>query len=215
MSEQQFLVNDIVDRLRLLNIKGEVAVHPVTGEESAIIDASHAEIAQQAGLATWSWQEHLGLCLSGAIRRAAGAFVNRRRYDLYSLRLGEFSPVVLSCLEDRFAAPFVAQVLRAPISEGFSVRSLSEVFRAMLEPRSVMNVDLSQYIVFAPPTGGVAPSCGIATLAKMTWFGCRQGRLTLPSRIRFFPRILGRLPKRIQLDRQPPVVPENVSHFKS
>jgi type III secretion protein V len=168
LREQDVLVGDTVGRLAKFDIPGERAVHPLTGRESAVIAASHAELARQAGFATWTWQEHLALCLSEAIRGAAGAFVSRRLYDLYSLRLGEFSPALLGCLEERFAAPFVVQVLRALLAEGIGVRNLSEVFRAMLEPRAVMRSNLREYIVFGPPSGGVAADCGSGTLAGMT-----------------------------------------------
>ncbi|MCK5688080.1 FHIPEP family type III secretion protein, partial [Myxococcota bacterium] len=53
VSESQVLVNDTVDRLTLLNIKGEEAVNPANGSECAWIPAEYAEIAEQAGLTTW------------------------------------------------------------------------------------------------------------------------------------------------------------------
>jgi type III secretory pathway component EscV len=167
LTEQQILVNDTVARLTLLNVKGEEAVHPVTGEESAIVDASYTEVMLQAGLLTWTWLEYMGLYLSGTIRRAANAFVSRQLYDLYSLRLREFAPILLECLEARFRPPFVTQVIRALVADGISVKNLPEVFRAMLELRALMDDEFNKYIVFTPPTGGVGPSLA-SKLTEMT-----------------------------------------------
>ena len=168
LTDRQILVDATVERLAQLHVDGEAAVHPVTGKTCAVIDVSQAEIIQQASLESWTWLESLSFCVSGTIQRAAGAFANRSLYDFYSLRLGELSPDLVKCLEDKFAPSFVVRVLRALLEEGISVKNLSAIFDAMLEPRSMTNVDWSKYIVFAPPTGGIAPNFGAANLATMT-----------------------------------------------
>jgi len=155
MDDQSVLVNDTAERLRLLNIKGEEAVNPANGSECAIIDKSYQAIAQQAGLTTWDSRGYAVLALSATIRRAAAALVNRSLYDLYVLRLRDFSPDVVSSLEGAIEPDFVVQVLRGLLAEEITVRDLSSILQAILELRSIVNIDSGEYILFAPPTGGM------------------------------------------------------------
>ena len=157
LDAQRILVNDTVDRLTLLNIKGEKAVNPANGSECAIIDKSYKTIAEQAGLTTWDSPGYAVLALSASIRQAAAALVNRSLYQLYILRLQEFSPDLVSVLEGAMKPDFVVQVLRGLLAEGISVRDLSTILEAALELCSTISADMSKYIVFSPPTGGVLP----------------------------------------------------------
>jgi len=52
---------------------------------------------------------------------------------------------------------FLIQVLRGLLAEEISVRDLSTILEAVLELRATTDVDMSRYIVFSPPTGGVFP----------------------------------------------------------
>jgi type III secretory pathway component EscV len=155
---QRILVNDTVDRLTLLNIKGEKAVNPANGSEFAVIDESNRSTAELAGLTTWDSRGYAVIALSAAIRQAAAALVNRPLYNLYTLRLREFSPDLVSVLEDGLEPDFVIQVLRGLLAEEISVRDLSTVLEAVLQLRATITVDMNKYIVFSPPTGGVFPN---------------------------------------------------------
>lgn len=155
LDAQHVLVNDTVDRLTLLNIKGEESVNPANGSECAIIESTYRSIAKDAGLTTWDSQGYTMLALSAAIRRAAGALVNRSLYKLYTLRLRELAPDLVSTLDCAMEPDFAVQILRGLLAEEISVRDLSVVFEAALELRSTIDVDHSKYIVFAPLTGGV------------------------------------------------------------
>ncbi|MDR4484513.1 MAG: FHIPEP family type III secretion protein [Nitrospirales bacterium] len=157
LDAQHILVNDTVDRLTLLNIKGKEAVNPANGSECAIIDRSHKSIVDNAGLTTWDSRGYAVVAMSAAIRHAAAALVNRSLYQLYILRLREFSPDLVSVLESAVEPDFVVQVLRELLAEEISIRDLSSVLEGVLELRSTINVDMSKYIVFSPPTGGVFP----------------------------------------------------------
>ena len=67
--------NDTVDRLTLLNIKGEEAVNPANGSECAWIPGEYADIAEQAGLTTWDAAGYMVLHLSSVLRKNAAEFV--------------------------------------------------------------------------------------------------------------------------------------------
>ncbi len=157
IDSQRLLVNETVDRLTLQNIRGEEAVNPANGAECAIIDSSYESKVKEAGLTTWDPQGYTALAMAAAIRQAAAALVNRSLYQLYILRLREFNPDLVSTVEDAMNPDFVIQILRGLLAEEISVRDLSTILEAALELRSTISVDMSKYIVFSPPTGGVFP----------------------------------------------------------
>ncbi len=76
ISLDQVLVNDTVDRLTLLNIKGEEAVNPANGSECAWIPLEYADIAEQAGLTTWDARGYIVLHLSSVLRKNFSDFIN-------------------------------------------------------------------------------------------------------------------------------------------
>lgn len=152
---QSILVNDMADRLTLLDIRGEEAVNPANGSECAIIDMSYKSKAEDVGLTTWDSRGYVVLAMSAAIRHAAAALVNRSLYQLYILRLREFSPDLVSVLDGVMDPDFVVQVLRGLLTEEISVRDLSKILEAALELRATINIDMNRYIVFDPSTGGV------------------------------------------------------------
>jgi type III secretion protein V len=155
LGESSVLANDTVRGLERLNIKGQKAVNPANGTECAIIDKSQQAIAHGEGLTTWDSRGYAVLALSAAIRRAAAALVNRSLYRLYVFRLRKSSPDLISTLESTIEPDFVVQVVRGLLAEEISVRDLSGVLQAVLELRSIADVDAGKYIVFPPPTGGV------------------------------------------------------------
>ena len=74
LEDNEFLVNDTVDRLTLLNIKGREAINPANGNECAIIQENNNEsqICEQAGLTVWEHADFIALALSAEIRNRAG-----------------------------------------------------------------------------------------------------------------------------------------------
>lgn len=146
-----------IERLTLLNIKGTEAMNPANGSECATIDRLEAPTATQAGLTTWDSRSYAVLELSAAIRRAAGALINRSLYDWYMLRLRTFAPDLVSVVQSSTHRDFVIQILRRLLAEQISVRDLSAILEGVLELRAVVDVDLNKYIVFDPPTSGLLP----------------------------------------------------------
>ena len=123
LREHELLVNDTPDRLKLLGLQSEPAVNPANDNACAIIDKSARKTAEQAGLKTWDWSAYAILCLAAATRTSAGAFMNRPLYDLYTLRLRDFSPELVTILEEGFDPAFIVQVLRTLVADQINVRS--------------------------------------------------------------------------------------------
>jgi type III secretion protein V len=130
-------------------------VNPANGNECAIIDKSFQKAAEDKGLTTWDARGYAVLVFSTTIRHAAAALVNRSLYDLYLMRLREFNPDAAGAAEETLDPDFVVQVLRGLLAEQISIRDFPAILQAMLELRSTITLDMSKYIVFAPPTNGI------------------------------------------------------------
>jgi hypothetical protein len=69
------LCDETVDRLSLLNIKGEEAVHPGDGHKCSWIPRDLAEIAQSAGITTWGPADYLVLHVDSVLRKNLSEFM--------------------------------------------------------------------------------------------------------------------------------------------
>jgi hypothetical protein len=145
------LVNDTVARLKLLNLQSEEAVNPANGTECAIVAASEAEQCRLAGLTTWSRMGHAILTISAVARGMAGAFINRHLVDFYSTELDRAFPVAVQEMKNAMSGDAIAQVLRALVNEGISVRNLPRIFEVLTLPEASIIADLARHIIFSPP----------------------------------------------------------------
>lgn len=154
----KFLVNDTVDRLLLLNVKGEKAINPANDVECAIISKSDVEHCESAGLTTWDSLGYLILYVSSQLRKRAGSFLTKDvvENDLDSLRLA-FPALVDSALSkhDLFNLTWI---LRDLLDEGISIRDLRSILDNLLMINGITHVDFSKYIVFYPEGTYLVPS---------------------------------------------------------
>lgn len=159
LNADQFLVNDTVDRLTLLDIKGEEAINPANGSECAVVQNKNGAlgICENAGLTTWGTKGFIVLSLSAEIRKNAGAFLTTDivKYDLNKLKEA-FPDLVDSALQS-FNIKTLAQILRELLDEEISIRDLRSILESLLAINGVTNVDLSKYIVFSSDVDHLCP----------------------------------------------------------
>jgi type III secretory pathway component EscV len=148
LSKDKVLVNDTVDRLTLLNIKGEETVNPANGSECSFIPVEYKDIAEQAGLTTWDSSGYLILSLSAKIRQNAAAFVNRTFVDLILLQLKKGFPATVELIENKFNKDLLVQILRNLLDEEISIRNLCSILDCLLMLKSTVQTDFSKFIVF-------------------------------------------------------------------
>jgi hypothetical protein len=72
---EQQLCDETVDRLSLLNIKGEEAPHPGDGHDCSWIPREQAELARSAGITIWGPTDYLILHLESVLRKNLGEFM--------------------------------------------------------------------------------------------------------------------------------------------
>jgi len=151
LSPNECLVNDTVDRLTLLNVKGKAAINPANGSECAIINAADAKSCESAGLTTWDPPGYLILYLSHQLRKRAGSFLTKNMVknvlDSFSLAFPDLVKTVLG----KYDLFTMTWILRDLVEEEISIRDLRNILDNLLCINGTTNVDLSEYnIVFQP-----------------------------------------------------------------
>ncbi len=149
VSLEKVLVNDTVDRLTLLNIKGEEAVNPANGSECAWIPAQYAEIAEQAGLTTWDAAGYMVLHLSSVLRKNAAEFVGIQEVQNMLEQLEQAFPALVKEVVPKAVSPFqLTDILRRLVEEEISIRDLRSILQALAEWGQVENdtVMLTEYV---------------------------------------------------------------------
>jgi type III secretion protein V len=149
VSLDNVLVNDTVDRLTLLNIKGEEAVNPANGSECAWIPAEYTEIAEQAGLTTWDAAGYMVLHLSSVLRKNAAEFVGIQEVQNMLEQLEQAFPALVKEVVPKAVSPFqLTDILRRLVEEEISIRDLRSILQALAEWGQVENdtVMLTEYV---------------------------------------------------------------------
>jgi hypothetical protein len=146
----RLLVNETVDRLALLGVRGEKAVNPNDGAECATVSIGDGEECRNAGLSTWDRIEYAVLEISSAVRHMAGAFVNTHLVQFYLDQLGRAFPIVVGEMKKALSHEGISHVLRGLVEEEISIRNLIRIFRVLTLPEASVAADYDQNIVFTP-----------------------------------------------------------------
>lgn len=149
VSQDKVLVNDTVERLRLLNIDGETATNPANGNECAWIDAQFQDVAEQAGLTTWDATGYMVLHLSSVLRKNGAEFVGIQETMNMLEQLEQAFPALVKETVPKVVSPFqLTDILRRLIEEEISIRDLRSILQALAEWGQVEHdtVMLTEYV---------------------------------------------------------------------
>ncbi len=148
IESDRLLVNDTVERLRLIGVEGRVAFNPANDNECATVTTDAKEVCERAGLTTWTPAGYLALIISSAIRRTAPSMISREVAQLYLDRLEPAFPTLINLASDAIGVKRLARVLRLLLEEEISIRDLPTILDRMLTLPPATDVDLSEFIVF-------------------------------------------------------------------
>jgi type III secretion protein V len=149
VSLNKVLVNDTVERLRLLNIEGEPATNPANGNECAWIDSEYQEVAEQAGLTTWDAAGYIVLHLSSVLRKNGAEFVGIQEVMNMLEQLEQAFPALVKETVPKVVSPFqLTDILRRLIEEEISIRDLRSILQSLAEWGQVEHdtVMLTEYV---------------------------------------------------------------------
>ena len=158
LGENEFLVNETVDRLRLVGVPGDATTNPANGHAATVV-ANVDDLLQRcrsAGLMTWGSPGHLVLHLTARIRHDAASFQNddATRMQLESVEAAH--PDVARLAVERYGLPCIGQVLRHLLAEEISVKNLRAILEGLLCLDGSSDVDQGRFIVFTAHAEPVA-----------------------------------------------------------
>jgi type III secretion protein V len=128
------LVNDTVDRLRLMNIEGLEAVNPATRQPAAWVPESNKDMLEAAGLTTWDVPGYMILHVAAVLRRYAREFLGVQEVQTMLDQLEKAFPAIV-----KEVIPKVVNVLKLSdilgrlVEEEISVRDLRGILQAIAE----------------------------------------------------------------------------------
>jgi type III secretion protein V len=128
------LVNDTVDRLRLMNIEGFEAVNPATRQPAAWVPEQNKEMLEAAGLTTWDVSGYIILHLASVLRRQAREFLGVQEVQSMLDQLEKAFPAIV-----KEVVPKVVNVLKLTdvlgrlVEEEISIRDMRGILQAIAE----------------------------------------------------------------------------------
>ena len=155
----EYLVDDTVDRLTLLKVKGTKVYNPANGTECAVIDESDLGTCDDAGLTTWDPLGYCILYLSHRLRIQAGSFLIRDLVvnELESLK--QSYPVLVNTTAKSYDIFMLVWILRDLLDEGISIRDMRSILDNLLTVNGYTNADFGQFIVLSPEGTHLVPHC--------------------------------------------------------
>ncbi len=128
------LVNDTVDRLKLMNIEGFEAVNPATRQPAAWVPEQNKDMLEAAGLTTWDVPGYIILHTASVLRRQAREFVGVQEVQSMLDQLEKAFPAIV-----KEVVPKVVNVLKLTdilgrlVEEEISIRDLRGILQAIAE----------------------------------------------------------------------------------
>jgi type III secretion protein V len=143
------LVNDTVERLKLMNIQGQEAINPATRQPAAWVPEQHKDTLEAAGLTTWDVPGYIILHLAAVLRRNAREFVGVQETQSMLDQLEKAFPAIV-----KEVVPKVVNVLKLTdilgrlAEEEISIRDLRGILQALAEYGQIEadNVMLTEHV---------------------------------------------------------------------
>jgi hypothetical protein len=144
ISLDQRLCDETVDRLSLLNIKGEKAVHPGDGHACSWIPQEHAELLQSAGITTWGPAGYVILHLESVLRKNLSEFMGIAELASGLGDDAEAKELFNRLGSARGGAPRFRNVIAALLNEELPARPLPVLARQYLERVDMPAYDIAE-----------------------------------------------------------------------
>jgi len=143
------LVNDTVERLKLMSIQGFEAVNPATRQPAAWVPEQHKATLEAAGLTTWDVPGYIILHLAAVLRRQSREFVGVQETQSMLDQLEKAFPAIV-----KEVVPKVINVLKLTdilgrlVEEEISVRDMRGILQSLAEYGQIEadNVMLTEHV---------------------------------------------------------------------
>ncbi len=143
------LVNDTVDRLKLMNVPGFEAVNPSTRQPAAWVPEAHKDMLESAGLTTWDVPGYVILHLAAVLRRHAREFMGVQETQAMLDQLEKAFPAIVKEVVPKVIGVLkLTDILGRLVEEEISIRDLRGILQALAEQGQVEadNVMLTEHV---------------------------------------------------------------------
>jgi len=128
------LVNENVERLKMLGIAGIPTVNPATMQTACWISSTHADSMRSMGAAVWNIPDFLILHLSAVLKRYAPDFVGVQETQFMLDELDKVSPALIKeTIPKVVSIVKLTEILKRLVDEGVSVRDMRSILQAIAE----------------------------------------------------------------------------------
>ena len=128
------LVNDTVDRLRLMNIEGFDAINPATRQPAAWVPEQNKDMLEAAGLTTWDVPGYMILHVASVLRRHAREFVGVQEVQTMLDQLEKAFPAIVKEVVPKVVTVLkLTDILGRLVEEEISIRDLRGILQALAE----------------------------------------------------------------------------------
>ncbi len=128
------LVNDTVDRLKLMGIQGEQTINPATRQPCAWVAEEHKALLDDSGLTTWDPPSYLLLHLSAVLRRNAKEFLGIQEVQAGLDQLEKaFPALVKECIPKVVNLIKLTDVMQRLVDEEVSIRDFRGILQSLAE----------------------------------------------------------------------------------
>ncbi len=128
------LVNDTVDRLRLMNIEGFDAINPATRQPAAWVPEANKDMLEAAGLTTWDVPGYMILHVASVLRRHAREFVGVQEVQTMLDQLEKAFPAIVKEVVPKVVTVLkLTDILGRLVEEEISIRDLRGILQALAE----------------------------------------------------------------------------------
>jgi type III secretion protein V len=143
------LVNDTVERLRLMNIQGYESINPATRQPAAWVPEQHKNMLEASGLTTWDVPGYIILHLAAVLRRQAREFVGVQETQSMLDQLEKAFPAIVKEVVPKVVSVLkLTDILGRLVEEEISIRDLRGILQALAEYGQVEadNVMLTEHV---------------------------------------------------------------------
>jgi type III secretion protein V len=143
------LVNDTVDRLKLMNIQGFEAINPATRQPAAWVPEQFKDTLESAGLTTWDVSGYIILHLAAILRRNARDFVGVQEVQTMLDQLEKAFPAIIKEVVPKVVNVLkLTDILQRLTEEEISVRDLRGILQSLAEQGQIEadNVMLTEHV---------------------------------------------------------------------
>jgi type III secretory pathway component EscV len=131
------LVNDVPERLALLDIDADPTLNPSTRQPAAITSQEHKDSLEALGRTTWNPFGFLILTFAAALRRGAHALMSRNVAANMTQQLEKVYPFLVQAAETHVPPDLLAPVLRELLLDGVPIRNLRRIMELLLRYETI------------------------------------------------------------------------------